>query len=103
MKCNGNLLNPQFLCVNTLADSMGPYGLNTLRMVAGVVVDGIEPIHKALVGVDCSCASIPPEVVEGFGDFPGTAPGEVGPGLTGVPLAGATGALSALPKPIRTV
>jgi hypothetical protein len=33
---------------------MGPYGLNTLRIVAGVVVDGIEPIQRARVGVDCS-------------------------------------------------
>ena len=29
--------------------------------------------------------------------------GDVGPGLTGLPLAGATGALSALPNPILTV
>jgi len=55
-----NAPKPQFLCVRTLADSMGPKGLKTLRMVAGVVVDGIEPIHSARVGVLCSWASIPP-------------------------------------------
>ncbi len=33
---------------------------------------------------------------------PVEVPGEVGPGLTGVPFAGATGALSALPNPMRT-
>ena len=39
---------------------MGPNGLKTLRIVAGVVVEGMDPIHNALVGVDCTCDSIPP-------------------------------------------
>ena len=47
-----NSLKPQFLCVNTRADSMGPYGLNTLKIVAGVVDEGIDPIQSARVGVD---------------------------------------------------
>lgn len=72
-------------------------------MVAGVVVEGMEPIQSALVGVDWSWASRLPSAVVVLGDFPVAPPGEVGPGLTGLPLAGATGALSALPKPIRTV
>lgn len=63
---------------------------------------GIDPIHRARVGVDCSWASNPPP-------RPGLLlllkpPGEVAPELvTVVPLAGATGALSAFPKPMRTV
>lgn len=47
-----HVLNPQFLWVRTRALSMGPKGLNTLRMVAGVVVAGMLPIHKARVGLD---------------------------------------------------
>lgn len=38
---------------------MGPNGLNTLKIVAGVVVDGMDPIQRARVGELCSCASIP--------------------------------------------
>jgi hypothetical protein len=63
------------------------------------VVEGMEPIQRARVGEDCN--SIPP-ILALFAAALG-APGEVGTGLTGVPLAGATGALSALPNPMRTV
>jgi hypothetical protein len=38
---------------------MGPNGLKTLRMVTGVVVEEIEPIHRALVGEFCKAASNP--------------------------------------------
>lgn len=83
---------------------MGPNGLKTLRIVAGVVVEGMDPIHNALVGVDCTWDSIPPRpallaelllvIPPGCGDM----------GLFILaPLAGAIGALSAFPKPIRTV
>jgi len=97
-------LNPQFLWVRTRADSMGPKGLKTLRIVAGVVVEGIDPIHKALVGVDCTCDSIPPRPALLDELLLVTPPGcgEMGPFML-APLAGATGALSAFPKPIRTV
>lgn len=81
---------------------MGPYGLKTLRMVAGVVVDGIDPIQRARVGEDCNCASSPDKPPLLLVDLAEGIAGEEGPGLVGPPLAGATGALSALPKPIRT-
>jgi hypothetical protein len=98
------VLNPQFLCVRTLADSIGPNGLKTFRMVAGVVVDGIEPIHKALVGVDCTWDSMPPNPALLERILPMTPPGDVAIGLFMLaPFAGATGALSAFPKPMRTV
>ena len=83
---------------------MGPKGLKTLRIVAGVVVDGIEPIHRALVGVDCSCASIPARPALLPVPLMTEPPGDVATGLLMfVPFAGATGALSALPNPMRTV
>ena len=49
-----DVLKPQFFCVRTRADPMGPYGLNTQRIVADVVVEGMEPIQRAPVGVDWS-------------------------------------------------
>ena len=83
---------------------MGPKGLKTLRIVAGVVVEGIDPIHNALVGVDCTCDSIPPRPALLFELLLVTPPGcgEIGLFML-APLAGAIGALSAFPKPMRTV
>ena len=83
---------------------MGPKGLKTLRIVAGVVVEGIDPIHNALVGVDCTCDSIPPRPALLVELLLVTPPGCGEMGLFMLaPLAGAIGALSAFPKPIRTV
>ena len=83
---------------------MGPKGLKTLRIVAGVVVEGMDPIQSALVGVDCNWASIPANPALLPAPLFAEPPGEVATGLfMFVPFAGATGALSALPNPMRTV
>ncbi len=73
-------------------------------MVAGVVVDGIDPIQSARVGVDWSWASKPERPALLLPDLLNAPPGDVAIGLFRLaPFAGATGALSALPNPMRTV
>lgn len=73
---------------------MGPNGAKMLRIVAGVVVEGMDPIQSARVGVDCT--SIPagaPAVEARTFTFMFTGP---------FAFEGCAGAESALPNPILT-
>ena len=98
------------MCISTRADSTGPKGEKICSKVAELVVPGMLPIHKALVGIELCSDCCSGEVSADPGAEAGVVTAATGAWVNTSPEgAGAAafverpfGAESILPKPIRT-
>ncbi len=98
------------MCIRTLADSTGPKGEKICNNAAELVVPGILPIQRALVGNELcslpfSCDKLTSPAFAGLATDPGGPPlvntNPTGAGAT-VLTIGPVGAESIFPKPMRT-